>query len=181
MRQPLDVIRARLKVVGLDEKWAPELKRRLGGVLDGYYVLVDNMLGRMRIAAGPDSTLVVVSDHGWGDAAVDGTVHAEVPFDGQHRMEGVFMMHGPGVEKGVLKASTLYDVAPTVIYALGMPVPRALPGQVIREAFPSRRLTAQPIERVNYKSMVAKRSTEGSGAHFEDQEIERLRSLGYVQ
>ena len=47
--------------------------------------------------------------------------------------EGVFLAAGGPVLPGVSVAPSIYDIAPTVLALLGMPVPDDMPGRVIEE------------------------------------------------
>jgi predicted AlkP superfamily phosphohydrolase/phosphomutase len=184
MRQPLPEIKARLKGHRLPPSTARELKRRFGGVIDGYYELLDEMVGRIQAAAGPKSTLILLSDHGWGKQNRKRAIHREVPFDGQHELEGIFIAKGPMIRAGKFKDLTLYDVAPTALYLMGLGVPEDLPGEIaldiVQESFktqnPPITLATSALE-VDTK----KKELEKAEPPHAETEIERLKSLGYIQ
>ncbi|MED5463757.1 MAG: alkaline phosphatase family protein [Myxococcota bacterium] len=184
MRQPLPEIKARLKGHKLPPSTAKELKRRFGGVIDGYYELLDEMVGRIHAAAGPQSTLILLSDHGWGKQDRKRAIHSGVPFDGQHELEGVFIAHGPMIRAGKFKDLTLYDVAPTALYLMGQGVPEELPGKIaldmVQESF---KLQNPPITLANnaLKTTPEKKEAKKTKAPHAETEIERLKSLGYIQ
>ena len=187
LREPLSQIRGRLRAHGFDPALAAELKRRFGSVVEGYYELVDDMLGRLQRAAGQNATFVILSDHGWGSSPGVRALHDETPFDGEHRLEGVLVVAGPGIHHGAAERLTLYDVAPTVLYLTGAAVPEDLPGRVATEMIRSELLARRPVRRVAAAAAAVAAPTPGSPrrskirAPHEDDEIERLRSLGYVQ
>ena len=186
MRQPVLEIQARLEAHGLDPELASELKQRLGGVIDGYYELVDAMLGRLLLAAGPHTTVVVVSDHGWGSLqGSDRAPYDHVPFDGEHRLEGVWLSKGAAIVPGSYPPLTLYDVAPTVLSLMGLPRPEEMPGRVAKEMLREELLaSSDPLAFATHPSKKRKpqrKAQENNDAHFREVEIERLRSLGYVQ
>ncbi len=53
-----------------------------------------------------------------------------------HTKNGVLILHGPNVKKGItLNDKSVYDVAPTILYLLGIPVPSDMDGEVIGDAF----------------------------------------------
>jgi predicted AlkP superfamily phosphohydrolase/phosphomutase len=55
---------------------------------------------------------------------------------GTHRMNGVFILRGEGVRKGItLKGMKIMDVAPTILYALGLPIPDDMDGRVLVDGF----------------------------------------------
>ena len=56
------------------------------------------------------------------------------PDDGGHGSEGYFVMAGPGVPpQGKISELSLIDVAPTVLYLMGLPVPEDMEGRVLVE------------------------------------------------
>lgn len=180
MRESEARIRARLRAHGFDPKLARELKRRFGRAIDGYYELLDGVLAGMARAAGPNATIVVVSDHGWGTPKGARAAHDSVPFDGEHRLDGVFIARGPNTKPGRVAELTLYDVAPTTLALLGIAPPTELPGRVADIFQNEIDLVSAPVSKVERR-----RAREAKGATheapFADQELERLQSLGYIQ
>jgi hypothetical protein len=73
------------------------------------------------------------------------------------------------------------DVAPTVLYALGIPMSRELAGQPLRDLFPDRRIN-EPQERfvTTYGRPFTKPGSR-DGKPLDQEMIDRLRSLGYVK
>lgn len=54
-----------------------------------------------------------------------------IPYRGYHTREGVLLLRGPGVRRGVdLACAQLRDVAPTVLHLLGLPVPTDRRGKI---------------------------------------------------
>ena len=53
------------------------------------------------------------------------------PDDANHAQNGMFILNGPGVKPGKRQGARLYDVAPTVLTTLGVPVPEDMIGKVI--------------------------------------------------
>jgi predicted AlkP superfamily phosphohydrolase/phosphomutase len=104
---------------------------------------------------------------------------------GTHRPQGIFMAKGPGIRQGLsLPALSITDVAPTLLYSLGLPVPRDLEGRVAEQIFESASLRDRPI-RVGDPTRVPEAFPEGLD-HQEDKEgeaqvLERLKNLGYVE
>jgi predicted AlkP superfamily phosphohydrolase/phosphomutase len=104
---------------------------------------------------------------------------------GTHRPEGVFMAKGPGIRQGLsLSALSLTDVAPTLLYTLGLPVPRDLEGRVAEQIFEPASLHRRPID-VGEPTQVPEAFPQWPD-HREDQEgearvLERLKQLGYVE
>jgi arylsulfatase A-like enzyme len=71
---------------------------------------------------------MVLSDHGMA-AAPQNPI-----WPGWHAPEALFIMAGGPVRPGVTAERVSYlDIAPTVLYLLGYPVPGDLPGRVLEE------------------------------------------------
>jgi predicted AlkP superfamily phosphohydrolase/phosphomutase len=55
---------------------------------------------------------------------------------GAHRLNGLIMLTGAGVRRGVqLARASIMDLAPTILAALGLPIPPEMDGRVLMEAF----------------------------------------------
>jgi predicted AlkP superfamily phosphohydrolase/phosphomutase len=55
---------------------------------------------------------------------------------GYHTREGVLIASGPGMCAGArIEEASIYDVAPTILHTLGLPVPRDVDGRVLLELF----------------------------------------------
>jgi predicted AlkP superfamily phosphohydrolase/phosphomutase len=65
-----------------------------------------------------------------------GTMTEETEMVGIHEMEGCFMAWGNGVKAGHhLEAATVFDVAPTILYACDLPLESDFDGQPLRDLF----------------------------------------------
>jgi predicted AlkP superfamily phosphohydrolase/phosphomutase len=59
-------------------------------------------------------------------------------WSGTHRLDGVVMLKSPFFRQGVrLEKAHILDLAPTLLYLLGLPVPEDFDGRVLQEAFVS--------------------------------------------
>lgn len=100
---------------------------------------------------------------------------------GTHRMEGVFVIAGRGVQRGArLKGLKIYDAAPTLLYSIGLPVPDDMDGRVAVEAFEKGWVEAHPIRHIVAPPQDT--DTEGGiyGAEDAEKIRETLKSLGYM-
>jgi len=144
-------------------------------VIDRYYERVDALLGELLAATPQDARILIVSDHGWvyTDA---GYGHAEAP-------PGVFMLSGPDITAGELgRLPHVRDVAPTVLALLGLPPSADMPGRAIEEALPAG-VAARWSQRKPhaYASLDGAAIERAGSAELQDETIERLRALGYVE
>jgi predicted AlkP superfamily phosphohydrolase/phosphomutase len=101
-------------------------------------------------------------------------------WSGQHRMNGTLIMWGSGVRRGLeLESADITDLAPTIMYLLGLPVPSHMDGKVLAQALEPSLLESQPItveEAVN--------GEVGEKPYMDDEEEkqirEALRGFGYI-
>ncbi|MCK5688596.1 alkaline phosphatase family protein, partial [Myxococcota bacterium] len=89
MRQPLPTIRKRLSHFGIPPKYAEEMKRRFGMSVENFYVVIDEAIGDLWKEFGDDATIIVLSDHGFGDHTRPKYYSKDVPFDGEHKENGI--------------------------------------------------------------------------------------------
>ena len=126
---------------------------------------MDARVGQAMEELGPEGCLVVVSDHGW---AYDGTSHYRMP-------AGSFLAWGAPFAAGMpLKKAHVYDVLPTLMVLLGIPVSEELPGKVLdifKNTPPSTTIPSYGPR----AAMVSVPAEEDEG------HIERLKALGYLQ
>jgi predicted AlkP superfamily phosphohydrolase/phosphomutase/Tfp pilus assembly protein PilF len=107
-------------------------------VVDGAYRFHDMMLETLLRLAGPDTTVLLVSDHGFHS---DHLRPARIPRDPagpavQHRPLGIFCMKGPHVRRDErIYGATLLDVTPTVLSLFGLPMGDDMDGRVLVQAF----------------------------------------------
>jgi predicted AlkP superfamily phosphohydrolase/phosphomutase len=65
---------------------------------------------------------------------------------GNHARDGILLLHGPDVRPGVtLPVTAIEDVAPTVLYLLGLPIDAEMDGRVLTDALRPERLAAEPV------------------------------------
>jgi hypothetical protein len=58
------------------------------------------------------------------------------PKSGTHTINGVLIASGPNIRKGSsISKACIYDVAPTILHLLGLPVPSEMDGRVLNELY----------------------------------------------
>lgn len=99
---------------------------------------------------------------------------------GWHEMLGILIAEGEGLKKGEVQGGRLLDMLPTILYAMGLSLPKGLDGRLIEELFMKESLEAYPPE---YSDREVDRRDSKEGEESEDGEEEirrRLKSLGYI-
>ena len=53
-----------------------------------------------------------------------------------HSLNGIFLAYGEGIKKGCkIDKAKIYDIAPTILHILGLPIPNDMDGRVLMEIF----------------------------------------------
>jgi predicted AlkP superfamily phosphohydrolase/phosphomutase/tetratricopeptide (TPR) repeat protein len=107
-------------------------------VVNGAYRFHDMMLQTLLDLAGPDATVLLVSDHGFhSDHLRPRGIPAEPAGPAiQHRPFGIFCMKGPHIQQDErIYGATLLDVTPTILTLFGLPVGADMDGRVLVQAF----------------------------------------------
>lgn len=166
---------------GVDEKQFEIYKN----VVTGVYRFHDMMLDRLLQLAGPDTTVIILSDHGFHSDHLRPAAGSPA-FDDPtawHRSHGIFCMKGPGVLKDErIYGTSLLDIAPTILTLFGLPVGEDMDGKAVVQAFE----TPPKVERIASWEKVAGEA----GMHPPDlqqdpvaaqQAIKQLVELGYIE
>ena len=119
--------------------------------LEEYYRHVDAEVGTILTLLGPDDLFLVVSGFGMEPVGVPKRVLARLVGDpdatGTHESapDGFMLAYGARVEPGRRTRGSVVDVAPTVLYYLGVPVARDVDGVARTDIFTSSFTEARPI------------------------------------
>lgn len=125
--------------------------RQYGRVLDQYYAYVDEELGALMEGLEPGDLLLVVSPFGLeplslpkrllertlGNPAITGT-HERAP-------DGFMVAYGTTVKPGRYPRGSVVDLAPTVLYYLGLPLGRDMDGFARADIFATSFTAERPI------------------------------------
>ena len=107
-------------------------------VVKGAYRFHDMMLERLLDLAGPETTVILCSDHGFesGSQRPRGTPREPAGPAAWHRQYGIFVMAGPGIRRDErIYGASLIDVAPTVLTLFDLPIGEDMDGRPLLEAF----------------------------------------------
>lgn len=123
-----------------------EERRRFGSVLESHYAIIDDVLGQAIGELGPDDLLLVVSGYGieplgFGKRLLEQLI-GDPDVSGSHEAapDGFLLAYGAAVNRQrLLRRASVVDVAPTVLYFLGLPIGRDMDGfartDLFRESF----------------------------------------------
>lgn len=154
--------------------------------LEGGYRYHDQMLGELLERAGEDTTVILMSDHGFHPDHMRPTAIPREPAGPavEHRQYGIFLAKGPGIRKDErIYGATLLDICPTLLHLFGLPVGEDMDGKVLLDIYEDE---PAEIERIPSWDEV-----EGDhGMHPPDRQIspadskaalQQLAALGYIE
>jgi predicted AlkP superfamily phosphohydrolase/phosphomutase len=97
-----------------------------------------------------------------------------------HRMNGVLIITGPHIKKGIIiKNAKIIDLAPTIFHIMNVPIPSDIDGRVLKEIFDPRSDLAE--REVKYVKPSRKKAETKRLSKEDDEKIkERLKALGYL-
>ncbi len=133
------------------------------------YLAMDEMIAPI-VSSIDDKTFVfLVSDHGL--------------MRGKHQKNGVFVLSGPGVKRGVRleKPVALIDICPTMLYLMGLPVAEDMDGRVCLEAMTPEHVAAHRIQTIASYGPRRDSSDKPIETNFDESIIKRLKTLGYLK
>ncbi len=103
---------------------------------------------------------------------------------GNHLPNGIIILHGKDVKEGVeLRDATIMDVAPTVLYLMGLPLSSNMDGHPLKNAIKDEFLNDHSMK---YQELTASQaSSDDSSKGYSEDEAEQvkkhLRDLGYIE
>jgi tetratricopeptide (TPR) repeat protein len=107
-------------------------------VISMAYQFHDRMLGTLLEKAGKDTTVILMSDHGFHPDHLRPAFIPDIPAGPaiEHRDFGILAIGGEGVKKNqVLHGPSVLDIAPTILTLYGLPVGEDMDGRVLSQAF----------------------------------------------
>jgi len=158
---------------------------RFGRTVESMYEYADEIVGRYLDVLDADTTLVVLSDHGFDLGVLHGdpskTRDMRRVSERFHKIEGVLYLYGSGIKKAVrLDRPILVDVTPTLLTLLGLPPAADMPGRQLTEAFD---FEAPATRIASYETAGSKTSATAEAnrsAPVDPAILAHLRSLGYL-
>lgn len=166
------------KIIGIDGK----------KVIEGVYRRDEIYTGDALLKA-PDLTVICSkgyqiispSDILFFDEDFSDTLFLPHRWSARHEMDGIFILKGPNVKKGIeLSGCKIVDAAPTMLYAMNELIPLDMDGKVLDKAFEPEYLDKNPARYIS--EAYQQESTEMNLSEEQEKEIaEKLKDLGYIE
>lgn len=169
------------KLAGVDQTNYDIFKETVTGA----YIFQDMMLDRTLKLIDKDTTVILMSDHGFesGNKRILNMPKVQAAPSLEHRQFGIFVAKGPNIKKNQkVFGMGLIDVAPTILHHYGLPVGRDMDGKVILDIFEK---TESPKYIDSWDEMpgdFAELDQSEKTDPLSDQEtMQQLVDLGYVE
>ncbi len=117
---------------------------------------------------------IIVSDHGFYFFRRDNAVYYNHINGMEKAPDGILLVKGPGVKPGKIKMARIYDIAPTVLYLLGLPQDRSMDGAPLARIFRFKNHVRYAVYRK--RSPLNRRQDR----EMDEKALEDLKALGYI-
>lgn len=149
------------------------LYQNMASIVEPVYIYTDNIIGRIISQAEENTTVIIVSDHGFNFSSF-GYSHYQT----KKLANGIVIMKGPGIKASYsIQKAHIYDITPTLLYLFSLPVAEDMDGKVLSDVFRSqRKIRRVPTYETGENSIRAKKKKS-----LNNEMLEELRSLGYIK
>ena len=106
---------------------------------------------------------------------------SKLEMNGFHKMEGVVFVKGPGIKKNnVIKDANIIDMAPTILYVMGLDIPSDMDGQIVKDIFEEDYLSSHSA---SFHETDSEKKEDLDSVYSQDEAdkvADRLKNLGYM-
>ncbi len=150
----------------------------------GAYIYQDMMLERKMQLIDDDTTVIVMSDHGFesGSNRILEMPKVQAAASLEHRQFGMFVASGPNIKKNEkVFGMGLIDIAPTILHHYGLPIGKDMDGKVLLDIFektdPPQFIESWDKEEGDFAELDKNTETD---ALSDEETMQQLIDLGYV-
>lgn len=152
--------------------------------LYNFYIFMDDLIGDYLRLIPENSIIFIASDHGFQSGMGRPKSNPEDMVLGApqwHRKLGVYIISGKDVKKGKGEMVSIKDLAPTLLYLQGLPIPQDMEGNVLEDAL-SNLIQRKKIEYIKTYETSRERPKFLLSQNKEEIEerLKELKALGYI-
>ena len=173
----LEDARTKAKEGKLTQQDIDRLDLEFAKIIEPVYNYADIIVGDIVKSAPPNSTFIVVSDHGFGFHRTSYThTTQKVP------PPGIVILSGGPYKRGAeIKGATIYDITPTLLYHLRLPVAKDFDGKPLMQAFQNPYRKDHRLAVIStWETGPAKTGERPIQSETDEETLEDLRALGYI-
>lgn len=105
----------------------------------------------------------------------------EISLSSDHSLYGIFLITGPFIKKSTnIKGHKIQDIAPTIMYLMGLPIPEDMDGKVLKDVLDVGYLEKHPLR---YEKMLATEKQNETDVYSKEDDMllkAHLEGLGYL-
>lgn len=154
------------------------------GVVNSACRYHDMMLGRLMELAGEDTTIMLISDHGFYPNSKRPMAIPKEPTGPaiEHSPFGIFVLNGPGVKKDSrISGASLLDVTPTLLSLYELAIGKDMDGKVLFNAFEkSPTIELKESWDQEHSTNLTQHKDVAVSDEEADAELKQLIELGYI-
>lgn len=152
-------------------------------VVAGAYMFHDMILGRYLELAEEDTTIMLISDHGFHPGSNRPSMIPKEPTGPaiEHSPYGIIAIKGPTIKKDdIIFGASLLDITPTLLHIFGYPVGKDMDGKVLVQAFEESRAVDYIDSWDTVVKSVVKTPIKDENEDTMQDELQQLIDLGYI-
>jgi predicted AlkP superfamily phosphohydrolase/phosphomutase/tetratricopeptide (TPR) repeat protein len=156
-------------------------------VVTAGYKFHDMMLERQLSLIDEDTTVLILSDHGFHPDNLRPKSLPNEPASPayEHSPYGMFAMKGPGIKKGEkIFGASLMDITPTILHLFGLPVAQDMEGKVLQQIFETN--TSDAVDYIpSWEDVPGEagthKDTDQTNTWASREAMQQLIDLGYIE
>jgi len=153
-------------------------------VVTAGYLFHDMMLERTLSLLDDDTTVIIVSDHGFHSDHLRPKYLLKEPGAPaqEHSPFGIFCMKGPGVKKGeIIHGASILDITPTLLNLYGLPIGKNMEGKALVQSYSENIIPDYIEDWENVEGDFGMHSSDLKDDPWASQEaMQQLIELGYI-
>ncbi|MCP2520244.1 alkaline phosphatase family protein [Candidatus Aminicenantes bacterium AC-335-A11] len=161
---------------GISEKTLSQINKEFSRIIEPVYAYSDRIIGRFLKFTGSDTTFFVISDHGFSYHR-GGYGHSDTP----EVPHGIILVKGPNIKKNYeIKNACIYDIVPTILFILNLPIGKDMDGKVLKEIFNEDFLKKRAVRYINSYEGKIRLDDLKRNKVLDEELIKELKALGYI-
>jgi len=108
-------------------------------------------------------------------------LYSDVSGNHFHAPEGILAIWGKNIQKGKIEDAHVFDIAPTILYLMGLPVGKDMDGKILTSTIIPEFVKKKPVEYIDTHDVEERKESKPLASPADEEIKEKLRSLGYIQ